>query len=180
LDTGLWSVEDKLTSQENSELTKPFQEDEIKQALFLMERNKAAWPDGIPIEFYQSCWDFIREDIVQMFGDLYTGKLDVKRLNYGLITLLPKVKHAIRIQQYRSICLLNCIYNWITKLLTLRLEKVVGRILHQAQTGFVQGRNIMNNVMALHEIPHETKKRGETGTVLKLDFEKVTKYIGAS
>jgi hypothetical protein len=41
-DTGLWSDEDKLTSQENSELTKPFQEDEIKQALFLMERNKAA------------------------------------------------------------------------------------------------------------------------------------------
>ena len=30
----------------------------------------------------------------------------------------------------------------------------------------------MNEVMALHEILHETKKRSKTGIVLKLDFEK--------
>jgi hypothetical protein len=41
---------------------------------------------------------------------------------------------------------------------TLRLEKMAGKILHQAQTAFVQGRNIMNSVLALHEILHETKK----------------------
>jgi hypothetical protein len=52
------------------------------------------------------------------------------------------------------------------------LEKVAGRILHKAQTAFIQGRNIMNSVLALHEILHETKKRGEVDIVLKLDFEK--------
>jgi hypothetical protein len=72
-----------------------------------------------------------------MFGDLYSGKLDVKRLNFGTIILLPKVKDVVRIQQYMPICLLNCIYNWITKLLTVRLEKVAERILHQAQATFV-------------------------------------------
>jgi hypothetical protein len=30
----------------------------------------------------------------------------------------------------------------------------------------------MNSVLALHEILHETKRRGEGGVVLKLDFEK--------
>jgi hypothetical protein len=30
----------------------------------------------------------------------------------------------------------------------------------------------MNNVLALHEILHETKRRGEIGVVLKLDFKK--------
>jgi hypothetical protein len=33
-------------------------------------------------------------------------------------------------------------------------------------------RNIMNNILALHEILHETKRRGAKGVVLKLDFEK--------
>jgi hypothetical protein len=62
-----------------------------------MERNKPAGPHGIPIELYQSCWVFIKDDIVQVFVDLYAGKLDVKRLNYGVITLLPEVKDATRI-----------------------------------------------------------------------------------
>jgi hypothetical protein len=38
----LWSEEYKVTNIENDELTKPFLEDEIKEALFQIERNKAA------------------------------------------------------------------------------------------------------------------------------------------
>jgi hypothetical protein len=30
----------------------------------------------------------------------------------------------------------------------------------------------MTNILALHEILHDTKKKGITGIVLKLDFEK--------
>jgi hypothetical protein len=37
MDPRLWPKEERITSQENSELTKPFQGDEIKQAMFLME-----------------------------------------------------------------------------------------------------------------------------------------------
>jgi hypothetical protein len=38
-----------VTMKENSDLTKPFQEEEIMRALNQMERNKAAGPDGYPI-----------------------------------------------------------------------------------------------------------------------------------
>jgi hypothetical protein len=102
----------------------------------------------------------------------YEGTLDIKRLNYGIITLLPKIKDAENIQQYRPICLLNCIYKWFTKCLTLRLDVVAGRMIHKSQAAFLQKRNIMNNVLALHEILHETKREGQTGVILKLDFEK--------
>ena len=33
-------------------------------------------------------------------------------------------------------------------------------------------RNIMEGIMSLHEILHETKRRKEVGIILKLDFEK--------
>jgi hypothetical protein len=49
---------------------------------------------------------------------------------------------------------------------------VAGRILHKAQSTFVQGRNIMNSILALHEVLRETKRKKQTGVVLKLDFEK--------
>jgi hypothetical protein len=56
------------------------------------------------------------------------------------------------------ICLLKYLYKWITKYLTIRLELMAGRIIHKSQTTFLKGRNIMNSVLALHEILHKTKK----------------------
>jgi hypothetical protein len=85
---------------------------------------------------------------------------------------LPKVKDAERIQQFRPICLLNCIYKWVTKVLTIRLEKIVDKLILANQTTFMKGRNIMTGIMTLHEILHETKRSGVVGIVLKLDFEK--------
>jgi len=93
-----------------------------------------------------------------MFNDFHAGKLEVNRLNYGIITLLPKVQDAENIQQYRPICLLNCIYKWITKVLTLRLEKVADNLILVNQTAFMENRDIMNGIMALHEVLHETKR----------------------
>jgi hypothetical protein len=56
--------------------------------------------------------------------------------------------------------------------MTIRLDHVAKRIIHKAQATFIGGKNIMNNVLALHEILHETKRLGGIGVVLKLDFEK--------
>jgi hypothetical protein len=55
LDSGLWDEGDIVTDEENGELIKPFFEEEIKKALFMMEKNKAVGPNGMPIEFYQCC-----------------------------------------------------------------------------------------------------------------------------
>jgi hypothetical protein len=64
------------------------------------------------------------------------------------------------------------VYKWYTKTLTSRLEAVAKRIIHGTQAAFLGGRNTMTNIMALHEILHETKRRGDIGVVVKLDFEK--------
>ena len=172
LDPDLWSENEKVCEEENVDLIMPFTEHEVKTALFQMEKNKAAGPDRIPIEFYQCCWNIIKEDIMDLFSEFPQGLLNVSRLNYGIITLLPKIHEAEKIQQYRPICLLNCIYKLITKILTLRLEKVADKLILNSQSAFMKGRNIMNGIMALHEILHETKRRNEVGVILKLDFEK--------
>jgi len=134
--------------------------------------NKAAGPDKIPIEFFQSCWEIVRLDIIQLFDDFYNDKVDVSRMNYGIITLLPKVKDASKIQQFRPIRLLNCLYKLITKTLTTRLEAVADKLIHSTQIAFMKKRNIVSGIMCLHEILHETKRRKEIGVILKIDFEK--------
>ena len=62
-------------------LVAEFSMEEIKKAVFQMAHKKSPCPDGFIAEF---C------DFKQMFDDFYNGVLDTKRLNYGIITLLPK------------------------------------------------------------------------------------------
>jgi hypothetical protein len=52
LDPELWPKEENVSSHENLELVRPFDMEEIKKALFSMEKNKASDPDGYPIEFF--------------------------------------------------------------------------------------------------------------------------------
>jgi hypothetical protein len=61
LDPNLWLVEENVAMSKNDHLTSPFSEKVIKSALFQMERNKAAGPDGMPIEFFQARWGFIKK-----------------------------------------------------------------------------------------------------------------------
>jgi hypothetical protein len=68
---------------------------------------------------------------MELFRDFHEQKMDIKRINNGIITLIPKTKEVVKIQQYRPICLLNCLYKWFTKLLTIRVVPMADRIIHR-------------------------------------------------
>jgi hypothetical protein len=97
LNSDLWPAEACVSYQENVEMTRSFSEEEIKHALFQMDKNMAAGLDGFPIEFYQACWHVIKEDMIELFKDFFLGHMDIKRINYGIISLLPKTKEANKI-----------------------------------------------------------------------------------
>jgi hypothetical protein len=59
---------------------------------------------------------------MQMFWDLSKGDLPLFSLNFGVITLIPKIQEANVIQQYRPICLLNVSYKIFTRVATNRLS----------------------------------------------------------
>jgi hypothetical protein len=48
-----------------------------------MEHNKAPGPDGFPVEFYQACWEIIKEDLMELFWDFHSGNLPLYSLNFG-------------------------------------------------------------------------------------------------
>lgn len=129
LDPLCWNEEEKVTEIENVELTKPFSEEGVKKAIFSTGKNTAPGPDHFPVEFFQECWEIIKCDMMALFNDFFHEQLDVNRINYGVITLLPKLKEANKIQQYRPICLLNVKCKIFTKVLTIRMENVMGRII---------------------------------------------------
>lgn len=167
-------VEDipQISPEENDKLVADFTKDEIKDAVFQMEHNKAPGPDGFPAEFYQFFWDVIKDDLMAMFKDFSLGCLPIHSLNFGTIVLLPKLNDAIRIEQYRPICLLNVSFKIFTKTTMNRLSKVAHKVINPTQTAFLPGRNIMEGVVILHETLHELHRKKQNGVVFKIDFEK--------
>ena len=92
MDPNYWEQGEKINVQENEELSKEFSFNKIKEVVFSMERNTACRPDHFPIEFYQHCWDTIKDDLLLLFNDFHKLKLDIGRFNYSIITLIPKNK----------------------------------------------------------------------------------------
>jgi hypothetical protein len=91
------------------------------------------------------------------------GNLDIARLNYGVITLIPKVKDANNVRQYRPICPLNVSFKIFTKLLTDRLTNYANNLISQSQTAFIRGRYTVDGAVILHETMHELKNRKMKG-----------------
>ena len=120
---------------------------------------KSHGPDGLPIEFYQEFWYLIKWELKYLLDEFQTGKLDISRLNYGIITLVPKIKDARQIQKFRPICLLNVSFKIITEVLINRLSKVIRPIISPNQTAFIRGRYIMEGVVALHEALNTIHKK---------------------
>lgn len=86
--------------------------------------------------------------------------------------MVPKVKEANNIKQYRPICLLNVDYKGVTKVLNNRLVTVAKEVIGDNQTRFVNGKNILEGLVILHKVLHELRSKGKRGLILKINFEK--------
>ena len=130
--------------------------------------NSAPSPNGFPNFFFKEFWGVIKKQFLEMVKDFSKGALDMKRLNYGVITLLPKIKEANNIKHFRPICLLNVNFKILTKLLANWLRQIADKVVNDCQFAFIKGRYILDGVVALHEIRCSKRK----WVILKLDFEK--------
>jgi hypothetical protein len=162
----------QVTDEENRVLVDNFLEAEVKHALFQMEHNKSSGPDGFLAEFYQVFWDMIKGDLMALFREFHQDSLPLSSLNFDPIILLLKCAEALKIQQYRPICLLNVSFKIFTKVLTNRLTSVAHRVIHPTQTTFLPGRNNMEGVIVLHETIHELHWKKHNGVIFKIVFEK--------
>ena len=102
--------------------------------------------------------------------DFEAVNLNIERLNYALITLIPKEPEAKLLKKFRLISLLNCSFKFFGKALNNRLIKIADRLISKNQTTFMQGRFILESVVAAHEIIHDINKNKESGVILKLDY----------
>jgi hypothetical protein len=98
-------------------------------------------------------------------------------INKGLITLIPKSGDYARLGNWRPITLLCSSYKILAKVLAGRLQAVLPQIIRPNQTGFVEGRSILDNVFIAQEALEWVEESEQDLVLLLLDFEKIFNRI---
>jgi hypothetical protein len=106
------------SEDENDMLSRSFLEEEIREVVVSSYANGLPGPDGLSFMFYQSFWDVVKTDLVEMFHAWHGDNLDLYRLNFAMITLIPKENEARSMKKFRPISLLNCSFKIFTNVLT--------------------------------------------------------------
>ena len=91
----------------------------------------------------------------------------------GIITLIPKKdKDQLLLKNWRPISLLNTDYKILTKVLAYRIKKILPDIIHNDQSGFINGRYIGENIRLFIDVFNYFRDNNIPGLVLGIDFEK--------
>ena len=136
---------------------------------------KAPGLDGMPPLFYQNYWNLVGCDVTKtILSYLNTATLP-HLINHTFITLIPKTKPPMSVNDFRPISLCNVLYKIFSKVLANRLKKFLPSIITKHQSAFTKNRLIFDNILVAFETLHSMKnhKIGKTSYMaLKLNMSK--------
>ncbi|XP_050217914.1 uncharacterized protein LOC126668778 [Mercurialis annua] len=162
----------KLTADDAANMITGFDLEEIHSALCNCDSNKAPGPDGFNLFFYKQAWEIIKTDLFNLFQEFHRSSHFPASLNTAFLILIPKIKGARDIKDFRPISLINGIFKILSKMLANRLGAVLHSLISENQFGFIKGRNIHDCHSIASELIHLTLKRKEQYFIIKLDFQK--------
>jgi hypothetical protein len=166
------SVSTKVTQDTNTSLTRDLLIKDILDAIKVLPKGKAPGHDGISMEFYQE----LANEVVPILLSAFTTMLNVRStsayINKGLITLIPKSGDRARLGNWRPITLLSSTYKILARTLAEKIQPALTHIIRPNQTGFVEGRSILDNIFMAQEALGWAEESEQDLVLLFLDFEK--------
>eukprot|EP00268_Persea_americana_P014031 TRINITY_DN16210_c0_g1_i8.p2 TRINITY_DN16210_c0_g1~~TRINITY_DN16210_c0_g1_i8.p2 ORF type:complete len:227 (+),score=36.61 TRINITY_DN16210_c0_g1_i8:18-698(+) len=138
--------------------------EEVRQVVFDLAGDKAPGPDGFPMAFFLRFWKLLKKDVMDFIGEFSRrGKLS-KGLGASFIALIPKKVGDLGIKDYRPISLLGSPYKILTKVLAGWMQKILPKISSNKQGAFVEGRQILDDILVANECVHSRLRRGIRGS----------------
>jgi hypothetical protein len=131
-----------------------FTKEELVKLIKDSDGFKSPGLDGAPYGLYQLEPDLFADFLIQQYNDVWSGYMAPPQgWSRSIITTLFKGGSLPldQISSRRPISLLDTDYKLFGKLVATRMQAALNRIILPSQNGFVKGRSIFSNILALNE-----------------------------
>ena len=133
-------------------------EEQVKEAVWRCEGSKSSGPDGFSFNFIKYNWDTLKHNIMEVVLCFQETGCFSKGCNASFITfitLVPKVRDPINLDQYRPISLVGALYKIVTKVLYCRIKNVLPMVIDDIQ---LKDKGRLDSVLVANEVVEEIRR----------------------
>jgi exonuclease III len=178
-------IETKPTDEQYDVMKAEITPDEVEAAMTTADNDSSTGLDGIPYELWKhlalisSLEDeetnslSVVDLLTEAFNDIW--KSGIRTPSYfaeGWMCPLYMKGDRDEVANYRPITLLNTDYKLFTKVLSTRITKSAPTLIHEAQAGFIPGRQISDHTQLTRMTMEYAEVSGNNGLIIALDQEK--------
>jgi len=146
----------------------------VLAALQAAAAGKAPGRDGLPYEVYKHLWGPLGEPLVAALNDIFQhGPPPGSTWGDGVIIPIYKGKDlpTDRLASYRPITLLNTDNKLAQRVISDRLQQPLSQLVSPAQTAFISGRDIANNILDTQCLAEYLDEVQQPGVMVVLDIK---------
>ena len=90
-----------INDQMNKDMMSKVKHEEVKKAIFTMNKYKAHGPDGFLPTFFQEIQDIVMYDVIHIARDFVRMGQLLKKLNQIFIIIVPEMEDPRRMEDFR-------------------------------------------------------------------------------
>ena len=170
-----------LPHHERDVCDEPISLAELTDSVKTLNLGKSPGPDGLTFEFFWHFWDLLGPLLLHVSEVCFVDGQLCDSMKGTVTRLIYKKRGDIKSLKFlRPISLLNVDYKIISKVITLRLSRVLHNIIDSDQTCSFPGRSIFSNVFLVRDVLDYIKQTDKTAILVSLDQEKAFDRVNRS
>jgi exonuclease III len=162
----------KLSAEERDQLDSPLTLDELDLSLKDSNMNSAPGIDGVSNKFIKKIWHLVRVGLLRYANCCFNKGQLTNTFKQACIKLIPKKGDTTKIKNWRPISLLSCYYKVISRVINMRLGKVINKVTSRGQKAYAKGKFIHEVTINLTNAIEFCLDTGTPGAIISVDQQK--------